>query len=195
VLINANSFIVYSILSIYIALCSAASSLPSSLICIVLISAPSNIVDFYLRPLPMTNIVFSGTVATCTLSCDFIAFVFKANHLACSSASCRYHEQHSCIVEHHSMMPLTHSCNLSNFIALTVVCYILSVSSHCNILSALLWTCCCGSIIVAFHRTTGSLPLHYWHHLPWCFLDELMCCGQFRLVNSGTMEWSHSQTL
>jgi hypothetical protein len=83
----------------------------------------------------------------------------------------------------------------SNFIALTVVCVILSVSSHCNILSTSLRTCCCGSIIVAFPRTTGSLPLHYWHHLPWCFLDELVCCGQLRLVDSGTMEWSHSQTL
>jgi hypothetical protein len=31
--------------------------------------------------------------------------------------------------------------------------------------------------------------------IPWCFLDELVCCGQSRLVNSGTMEWSHLQTL
>ena len=83
----------------------------------------------------------------------------------------------------------------SDFIASTVVCDILNASSHCDILSASLRTCCCGSIIVALHRTTGSLPLHYLHHLPWCFLDELVCCGQLRLVNSGTMEWSHSQTL
>jgi hypothetical protein len=39
-LINPDSLIVYNVLSIYIALCSAAASLPSSLICIVLTSAP-----------------------------------------------------------------------------------------------------------------------------------------------------------
>jgi hypothetical protein len=83
----------------------------------------------------------------------------------------------------------------SDFIASTVVCDILNASSHCDILSRSLRTCCCSLIIVALHRTMGSLPLHYWHHLPWCFLDELVCCGQLRLVNSGTMEWSHLQTL
>jgi hypothetical protein len=83
----------------------------------------------------------------------------------------------------------------SDFIALTVVCDILNALFHCDILSASLRTCCCSLIIVALHRTMGSLPLHYWHHLPWCFLDELVCCGQLRLVNSGTMEWSHSQIL
>jgi hypothetical protein len=83
----------------------------------------------------------------------------------------------------------------SDFIASTVVCDILNASSHCDIMSASLQMCCCGSIIVALHRTTGSLPLHYLHHLPWCFLDELVRCGQSRLVDSGTMEWSHLQTL
>jgi hypothetical protein len=83
----------------------------------------------------------------------------------------------------------------SDFIASTVVCNILNASSHCDILSTLLRRCCCSLIIVAPHRTMGSLPRHYWHHLPWCFLNELVCCGQLRLVNSGTMEWSHLQTL
>jgi hypothetical protein len=80
----------------------------------------------------------------------------------------------------------------SDFIALTVVCDILNASFHCDILSVLLRTCCCSFIIVALHRTMGSLPLHYWHHLPWCFLDELACCGQLRLVNTGwDFLWLH----
>ena len=138
---------------------------------------------FIVAPLPLAHY--------CATS---FAFVFEANHLARSSVSCCYHEQHSCIFGA-SFRDAPYILLQSDFIALTVVCDILNASFHCDILSALLRTCCCSSIIVALHRTMGSLPLHYWHHLPWCFLDELVCCGQLRLVNSGTMEWSHLQTL
>jgi hypothetical protein len=134
----------------------------------------------------MTYIAYSGTVATCTLvrgksSCKLkcVMSLPWATFLHCGAS---FHDPPYTLLQ-------------SNFIALNVVCNILNASSHCNVLSALLRTCCCSSIIVALHRTTGSLSLHYWHHLPWCFLDELVCCGQLRLVNSGTMDWSHSQTL
>jgi hypothetical protein len=166
-------------------LCVAAASLLSSLICIALISAPSNIVDLYSTPLSMTYIAYSGTVATCTLLCDFICICLWGKS--------------SCMLKCIMLLPWAtflhcgasfhdppYTLLQSNFIALTVVCNILNALSHCNVLSALLWMCSCSSIIVALHRTVGSLSLHYWHHLPWCFLDELVCCGQLRLVNSGT---------
>jgi hypothetical protein len=141
--------------------------------------------DLYSTSLSMTYIAYSGTIATCTLLCDFICI--------------RLRGKSSCMLKCIMLLPQATflHCGASfrnppytllqcNFIALTVVCNILNALSHCDVLSASLWTCSCSSIIVALHRTTGSLSLHYWHHLPWCFLDELVCCGQLRLVNSGT---------
>ncbi len=191
VLINPDSFIVYSILSIYVALCSAAASLPSSLICIALISAPSNIVDLYSAPFLMTYIV--STIAACTLLCDFICICLwgRSSHMLKCIMSLPWATFLHCGA---SFCDPPYTLLQSNFIALTVVCDILNVSSHCNILSASLWMCCCSLIIVALHRTTGSLPLYYLHHLPWCFLDELVLWAvkTFQLRDHGMVSLTNS---
>jgi hypothetical protein len=122
---------VYSILSIYIALCSTAASLPSSLICIMLISAPSNIVDLYSTPLPMTYIVYSGTVATCTLSCNFICIRLwgKSSRMLKCIMSLPWATFLHCGA---SFRDPPYTLLQSNFIALTVVCDILNASSQCD---------------------------------------------------------------
>jgi hypothetical protein len=61
------------------------------------------------------------------------------------------------------------------------------------------WVRCYGRVVVAQLLWHFIEPQDHCCFItctiPWCFLDELVCCGQSRLVNSGTMEWSHSQTL